>query len=594
MNSHDPTQECTGGGRPSPDTTKAPSRRSFLKWLTTLLGGAALWLSGAASAQKIAAVAKAASPGKGKQKAGGKLIFVSIDSLHPDYLELSAGGDGPGADNDWLMPNVRRFVDEALYYPKARCYLPAATDMNHLNALAGTSSAQTGVIGVWAQPTGWDADGRAKRDRPGSKTLMISGKEWVAEMFRQPEGKSGVDILVTGCSRPEYLPPPQRERFADPHTDDDAACDPESARLGIFDWKRRDASTWLTRAYEGQGSMLTVQMEHYPEHFPHDSWIVDSTLEIFRREDPGMAYILLAQCDDAGHCVGAAWDPAEFVPVDPPYVPPEGCASKPEYQLVSKRNRLLYREAALDSMRDVDIQFGRLIDGLRDSGALEGATVVLLSDHSMVNHLFVEDFATTDYMAVLEQAGLAGEDDAYAFTVCSYGFVYWREGKDRAARAKSLLESHRALNPETGADECPWWVLDRQDMKNGVEGVCLPGELYHRYFVEVDREQTMLWPDLVILAKNGWQLPVYNGHVANVGIKAPRWTPPFRVYNGGHGSVDTLPIVAAVSVPGARTGRSDRPIRIGDLGVTAASLFGLELRSSTVGADLSSDLAIKA
>ncbi len=100
----------------------------------------------------------------------------------------------------------------------------------------------------------------------------------------------------------------------------------------------------------------------------------------------------------------------------------------------------------------------------------------------------------------------------------------------------------------------------------------------------------MIWPDLFILAKNGWQIPAYNGHVPNVGIKAPKWTPPWRVYNGGHGSVDTLPIVAAISTPGGKTGESSTPIRIADLGVTAASLFGLKLGSTTVGADLSSDL----
>jgi len=31
-------------------------------------------------------------------------------------------------------------------------------------------------------------------------------------------------------------------------------------------------------------------------------------------------------------------------------------------------------------------------------------------------------------------------------------------------------------------------VLDRRDMKEGVKDVCLPGELYHTYFVEADRK----------------------------------------------------------------------------------------------------------
>ncbi len=275
--------------------------------------------------------------------------------------------------------------------------------------------------------------------------------------------------------------------------------------------------------------------------------------------------------------------------MDPPYVPPKGCEDNPEYQLVSKRNTLLL-SAILDVVRDVDIQFGRLMNGLEQQGALDAATVILLSDHCATNHLAVSDFSSTDLMGILEEAGLVQNKNIYAFSVSSYGTLYWRERKEQIPLAKKLLLAHTAQNPETGKQECPWWVLDRDDMKNGVEGVCLSGELYHTWYIDVDREKTMIWPDLFILAKNGWQIPAYNGHVPNVGIKAPKWTPPWRVYNGGHGSVDTLPIVAAISTRGGKTGESSTPIRIADLGVTAASLFGLKLGSTTVGTDLSSDL----
>jgi hypothetical protein len=355
-------------------------------------------------------------------------------------------------------------------------------------------------------------------------------------------------------------------------------------------------SNVMTRLYTGQGSLLTWQMEHFANHFPHDSWIVDSTLEIFKRDNPDMAYILLAQCDDAGHAIGSAWDPSEFINAQPPYKPPDGCENKPEYQLVSSRNKLLFKEAILDVIRDVDIQFGRLIDGLQGQGVLDKAKVILLSDHSAVNHLYTEDFSSTDCVGLLESAGIIEKSgvlekkEMYAFSVSSYGVMYWRKNKEKVVKAKDFLLAHRALNPQTGKEECPWWVLDRADMKNGMEEVCLPGELYHTYYVDVDKEKTVIWPDLIILAKNGWQIPVYNGQIPNVGIKAPTWSPPWRVYNGGHGSVDTLPIVAAISIPGGKTGAHDRPIRIADLGVTAAALSGLELKSTTMGMDLSKDL----
>jgi len=45
-----------------------------------------------------------------------------------------------------------------------------------------------------------------------------------------------------------------------------------------------------------------------------------------------------------------------------------------------------------------------------------------------------------------------------------------------------------------------------------------------------------------------------------------------------------------VSVPGGATGIRQEQIRIADLGVTAASLFGLKLQSTTIGRDLSRDL----
>ncbi|HVN70489.1 MAG TPA: alkaline phosphatase family protein [Desulfomonilia bacterium] len=593
-----------------PVMKKLIGRRSFLKKMTALLGGITFLNWGLFPVRSLGNTA-------GNQE---KLIFIAIDALHPRYFELDARGMPGGSDGNWLMPNIRAFLKRSLWYRNAKTFLPAATDMNHLNVLAGTSSGQTGIISVWAQPTGWNENGEAviqrtsmsfarddkgrpvdtlfhalKRRRPNSKTLLITGKEWVGEMFRDNPAGSGIDILVTGMNHPDYLTNPHRESFAHPATDKDAGCDPVSTHLDFFGWSMRSSDV-MTRLYTGQGSLLTWQMEHFPSHFPHDSWIVDSTLEIFRRENPDMAYILLAQCDDAGHCIGSAWDPSEFIEAVPPYEPPAGCENKPEYQLVSSRNKLLFREAALNVIRDVDFQFGRLMDGLEKQGVLARSRVILLSDHSAENHLYTEDFLSTDCMGILENAGIVEKRGAlekkivYAFSVSSYGVLYWRTDKDRVAKAKAVLSAHRALNPQTGAMECPWWVLDRADMKNGIEGVCLPGELYHKYYVDSDQEKTLIWPDIIVLAKNGWQIPVYNGQIPNVGIKAPTWSPPWRVYNGGHGSVDTLPITAAVMIPGGKTGIHDRPIRIADLGVTAASLFGLELKSTTIGMDLSRDL----
>jgi predicted AlkP superfamily pyrophosphatase or phosphodiesterase len=592
------------------------SRRLFLKNAGTIVGAIALGSAGDLVSPSMALpIVKKNSPRP------EKLIYIAMDALHPAYVTLDSQGNSGGCPGNWLMPNIRSFLAQSVWYPQAMAHLPAATDMNHLNAMAGTSSAQTGIIGVWAQPASWDGNkailkhsnlsfarddqGRPvdtifhawKRRWPDSKTLFISGKEWVVDMFRDENGHQTVDFLVTGKDYPAYLKPPQKERFADPPTDPDAASDFESGRKGFFDVSHLHLnnlvdhmrqSQIMTRLYTGQGSLLTVQMEHFPKRFPHDRWIAESTLEIFSRENPDLAYILLAQCDDGGHCIGTAHDPNEFVQGDPNLFANVKNLKKND-ALVSGRNGMIVRGAVLDCIRDIDHQFGRLMYGLEERGIVKDARIILLSDHSAVNHLATDDFFSTDVMAVI-QTGKLDTEGVYTFSVSSYGVIYWHERKADVARARALLLLHRAKNPQTGITECPWWVLDRNDMQKGVSGICLPGELYHSYYVDRDRERNMLWPDLVILAKNGWQIPVYNGHIPNVGISVPKWAPPWRVYNGGHGSVDTLPIMAAIKVPGGKKGTNRRSIRISDLGATALALNGLRLNSTVIGRDLSGDL----
>jgi hypothetical protein len=86
----------------------------------------------------------ASTLGENKDNNKEKLIFIAIDGLHPKYFELDAKGLPGGIEGNWLMPNINAFLKKSLWYKNAKAYLPAATDMNHLNALAGTSSAQTG------------------------------------------------------------------------------------------------------------------------------------------------------------------------------------------------------------------------------------------------------------------------------------------------------------------------------------------------------------------------------------------------------------------------------------------------------------------
>ena len=222
--------------------TDKMSRRKFLK--TGLAAGTALGLGGgiyllgeteSPSFQPGPLPSKRMGPSRAP-----RLVIVSLDSLDPRYLYLDARGGQGGRSGDWLTPNVRRFLDEGVWFRDARCHMPAVTDPNHLNVLSGGSSAQCGVWSVSLQLFDWLEDGRPrivqpslswarddegrpvdtlfsawKRKWPGSRTCYISGKEWVARMFDVPG--SGVDMIIGGSSFPSYLdPPPKGYRFYDP------------------------------------------------------------------------------------------------------------------------------------------------------------------------------------------------------------------------------------------------------------------------------------------------------------------------------------------------------------------------------------------
>ncbi len=590
------------------DGPKNPRRRDFLKLAATAAGSAIL--SGcAASVPRFIAPARPAARSRSP-----RVIFIAIDSLHPNYLSLTARGFPGGREGDLLMPNLAGFLRDAAFFPNASCFLPSATDMNHLNALAGSNSGGTGILGVYCQPAGWDESGRVKmknlhlsmaRDKngrpvdtlfsaykrrfPDSVTAMVSGKFWIADMFRStPDFSTAVDWAVSAPSRPDWIAAPKKSSFADPPSDADAACDPESPGLSPVAWEPHslDLKGVLNRSFTSQKSGLSMVMEDRPLRFPHDEWVVDAALSLYERERPDLGYILLAQADDAGHCLGAASDPSEFSPLDPPPRLARGCAANPDYALASTRNRNVWREPILDSIREVDAQFGRLAAGLSRMGVLDDALVVVLSDHSMENHVFHIEPDATDVLAILKKNGLDIEDHACCITVSSCGLMYWREKKEETARAREILLAHRLVNPQSGQTECPFRVLDRADMKSGAPGVCGPGDLYHEFLVEKDREQTLVWPDLAIFARSGWQLPVYAGTIGNIAFSVPSWIPPFRPFLGGHGSVETLPILAALRAPAIKPGTRRDAVTIADLGVTAASFCGAPLLSASAGRDL--------
>jgi len=582
------------------------SRRTFLK--TSLRAGAALSLP-----------FPLAGRGGGAALAAGtappKVILVSVDSLDPRYLYLDSQGNHGGCRGNWLMPNVRAFLEASTWFEHARCHMPSATDMNHVNAVAGTDVGQHGINMVSMQLFDWhpdgtphivapslsyarDADGRRvdtlfrswKRRYPGSQTFYASGKEWVANIFKVPE--SGVDLFVGGTDHPAYLPePPRGTKFYDPPGDPDAGRDDESRSQILL-------NAWLT------------QLHH--DHFPPDAWVVDASLALIRRERPDFGVVLLAQMDDLQHILGAAVDPGEFVLRRIPFKGREN---------VSRYNAGVFQNAVLDGVRDVDEQFGRLVRGIRSIPGYQDTLFVLYSDHGHINHREVDNFremfskslfdrvefgSNTNFLSVLDRAGLLTEDEKrfigfMPLMACSAGALHWmgsslEERLAKAVRAKEVLLRHRVWDPFAHRLECPWWVMDIEDMQRGLPGVAYPGELYHPWFAQNNEPGTLHWPDLILFMKNHWQLPTLAGLASNLGVNLPEvvtaFLAPVNVFQGGHGSVDTQDIVMAFSGPGIPPGRvvrdeaHEEDHRISDIGVTLSWRLGLPLESNTVGKDL--------
>lgn len=533
-----------------------------------------------------------AFPGQASAQVPSKLVVISIDSLDPGYLYLDARGNAGGRPGNWLMPNVRAFIGGGVWFQHTRDYLPSATDMNHLNALAGTSSAQHGILMVTTQLFDWNDDGTPnnvfsslnwtrddqgrpvdtlfkawKRAYPGSTIMFASGKEWIANEFDTAD--SGIDFFLAGDNHPDYISAPEKRSFYNPP--------------GMFP---AVPSLW-------QMIFCEYVYGSSPEKFPSDYWMVDSSLQMMNREKPDFAFILLAECDDLQHGLGSARNPKDFNLITD----------------IDKNNAFVYQKPILNGMKDVDIQFGKLIAGIRSMPEYRDAVIVLYSDHGHLTHNYTAAsnvvFSTNVDNILRDKGVISEEEKSYvnyqALTATSFGQLWFKRAtlaqrRAVAAQAKTVLENHRVFNPQTGRMECPWYVLDINDMKNGVPGVSGPGELYNPYFADNNEPGTLHWPDITLFMKNGWQLPATAGLANNFGASLPPGLPPLNYFLGGHGSIDSMSIVMAFQGPGMKIGRVNadpaytKNYRIADIAVTLVEMFGLELRSTTVGIDRSSDL----
>jgi len=534
-----------------------------------------------------------------------KVYFVSIDSLHPAYLQLNAAGAGPGKDGDRLMPNLHRLQQRSVFYPNAKAHIISATDMNHFNFLAGTMTGTSGIPLVATAFFGFDEKGKpitvanrnlkseitiygegkkvktifnsAKTFNPRAWTAFVSGKGWVPEMMKFPDYQ--LDRVITGAETPEWANPI-------PGGSDSPAKQLRSllrallARPGKKAHQLGNPENLPEPQDRRENYPLAKLMNGVPSQFPPDKWVMDAALKVLENEDPDVFYVLLAAVDDAGHAYGSAFDPEEW--------DSRGTATLKDD--VSQFDSRASRQGILNVVREADKQLGRLLDLLEERGSLDKVILVAESDHAMVTHY-------RKSLALGERLKKAGKFDSkadYFFGgASSVGMVANKTGNPAVmADVEAALESWQVKNPVTGRLECPVIVYNREEMKTGFDQATgkqwmLPNEYYSAYYVEHRKPGQVQWVDLLILTAPNYKFRLEGVGLGNLGmtslpIKLPKW----GFFIGGHGSFDTQPCLLMVSAPGVKPAVRQDQVYAMDLAPAIERIEGWQIPESTDGKGL--------
>ena len=511
-----------------------------------------------------------------------RTLIIALDSLHPYYIEMNRDASGFGSEGDWLMPNVRAALKDGTRWTDARSHFPQTTDSNHLNIVAGTNASNTGIYGVLVTPDTWkrggydaqyihtkDAkyeDGEPvstlfqlyERNTNGSAvTAYVSTKAWVPfEYYQEGADADSVDIIATPEDHPAFVEAPQAYvPYDNPETDEDWACDPESA-------------------------MQTASLEHAaadPTLHGSPYWTAEAALSIMENEEvgaPDFMYVLMGNVDYVQHMLGAVNDPAEWGYLPELHEPlPEGCEDRVEYHMVSKKNPRIYKEPILDFLKDVDRAFGQLMDGLKAGGHLEDTILAIVSDHNMTNFMYRDGITeATDIRGKLIDAGLYFDRNFCYYGGGSVAMLSWNPAFKEAVpiitdavRMELMSPEHIRYNHYTGTHELPWSVLGRDDFITGVPELGIePMEFVHPYLMEHG-----IWPDLVVILNPGWQLPKYT---ADGGLQ---WN-----FQAAHGAPDTSQVVVGFQGLDYEPGDCGGKVHLSDVGVTIADALGWEFPQS--------------
>lgn len=479
-----------------------------------------------------------------------KVYYVSIDSFGPEYLALNSKGNGLGKDGDWLTPNLHELIKQGTYFPNHKSHLVAATDMNHASMLSGAYPGKLGIYSVNVFLFGFDKMGLplirttpldimyyGKEGKPvtnifnvvkdeslgGNKnafTAYVSGKAWVPQHYQNPV--FGLDRVATVKEYPDYVTPPRETGKGNQITQ----------TLSIQFRKFRDSEAFLWE----------------------DPYTIDQAIEVINNEDPDVCYILLGGVDAAGHVYGAAWDLEEW---------DAGKSPDDLKDDVSKVNSRANREGQIKIVKMADQQLGRFVNFLKERGSYGDAILVVESDHNMETNAF----AGPKLDKILGKVGYSPKKDYFVFTVSQIGALFARPGRDNPAMIAELekaLEDYRMKNPVTGKTQRPMIVLNREEMKTGIdkatgERITPAMENYSEFYIEHPQAGNLMWPDLILLSAANFQFPLYGVGLASIGLgKLEIPLPKINIFVGGHGGQSTQPSLLVMHGPGIPEGKVSR------------------------------------
>lgn len=513
-----------------------------------------------------------------------RIYIINLDGMPAEYFNLK------DKDGNLLTPNLKKLADDGVYFRNCYSQLPALTVCNHTSIVTGASTGIIGIYGAGAYFGGIDEKGNAlitfykrediqaetifdamKGKDKNLKTSAICGKGWVCDAWKN----ENLDINITGHEYPDYVKPP------------------EAYILGgtTSEGKQKFPLRLCFKSSQDSISGCLNIPGFEPSHFPSDNWVINSAIEVIKKEDPNFIYILLAGMDDAGHIYGNFLDGKDINPIANP-------------------------EAMMDQLKITDKCVGDFIDFLKSKKIYDDATIVLTADHGMTTARIIEEEEvsqfdllnifkklmkgtsfTVDVRKILKDSGFpmiaSDGENPYnpegAYEWCgSEGpniYIFGTKGKYKE-KIISVLKEYNDKNPYHPM----WKILDREMMANSInDKTGFPFELYNKKCAEGNCP--VKWPDVIIFLHKGFMAPAYSDTIRGGGIMFMKKVnfPPIspRIGIGFHGTYSEQNVPLVIKAKGIKKGYiEEKNVQTIDIIPTVCDIYSLPIPSNTKGENL--------